>query len=253
MNTIIIQTIRAGVIFGVALCAFAGEVFAAPTLLPTSVIEITGGSAVLRGYAQSSDVNSVVWFEWSEASSNSAPAVLGMRGFYGDGFFSARLDGLNPGGTYSFRAVAKGGGATIYSPVTSFKTLGGSSTSIAGASSQGSLGTGTLSGADTASSANSGQTSSSNTQTQKVVSAKKNTAVVAVAKKTTTIASSNVSNNANAVTANGNTASVIGAGDSMFPDTLIGWMALIIAVLLVVLIVHMIYGQGEERRKKSLS
>lgn len=245
MNTIIFQTIRSFAILGAIFFAFAGEVFAAPTLLPTSSLEITNTSAVVRGYVQNPGELAVVWFEWSESSSAATPTVVAMSNFFGDGFFAARLDGLTPGVTYSYRAVAKSGGATVYSPTASFRTLGGSPATATTTPSQGALGGASL--VDTPSigstQTTSSQASSAPIQTQPVVvsQAKKSTPKAVVAKNSTSVTSSNNTNN--------NMASVIGAGNGVLPGTLIGWVALIVATLVVVLLMVMIL-ESTERRKK---
>ncbi len=50
------------------------------------------------------------------------------------------------------------------------------------------------------------------------------------------------------VNINSNSASVIGAGGTVFPSTLIGWIALIVLLLFVVLLVHMILESSEKRK-----
>ena len=79
-------------VLGIALFAFVSEVFASPILLQPSVVEVTGTSAVIRGYLQNNCKRTLVRFEWSEASSVSAPAVVGLKDTFFDGFFTARLD-----------------------------------------------------------------------------------------------------------------------------------------------------------------
>lgn len=248
MNTIFFQTIRAVAVLCVAMLAFTSEVFAAYSLLPVSTSDIGSTSVVLNGSAESYDEHSFVWFEWSEASSMSAPTVFAMRGFYGNGLFQERLGGLTPGMTYSFRsALRTAGGAVTYSPTVSFKTLGDSVVSGVAASSQSSLGLGTLSGTTNASSGGSVQNTSSNTQTQRVTSVKKNTTVSTGIKNTGTIpvvTGGSMNGGANA-------AAAIGAGGDILPVTLIGWVALIISVLVIVLIITMIFESIEKRKKKS--
>lgn len=241
MNTIIFQTIRSFAILGVIFFAFTGEVFAAPTLLPTSSLEISSTGATIRAYVQNPGESSVVWFEWSEASSVAAPTVVAMSNFFGDGFFAARLDGLTPGIIYSYRAVVKSGGATVYSPTASFRTLGGSSATATTASSQGPLGLGPIS-----------DTTATPVVTQPVVSqtSKSATKTVIVKKSTDTTSLSDTTSGAvNKSNTNNNMASVIGAGNGVLPDTLVGWVALIIATLVAVLLVVMI-SESSERRKK---
>ncbi|MGB2580594.1 MAG: fibronectin type III domain-containing protein [Minisyncoccia bacterium] len=250
MNKIISKTIRVMVITGVALFAFTGEVFAAPTFLPTSSLEITNTSAVVRVYIENPNELAVVWFEWSEASSVIPPEVIAMSNYFGSGFFAARLPDLKPGTTYSYRAAAKSGGATVYSPTASFKTTGAAPVTTTTISSQAALGGAPLSGgsvnADTTS-----QVSSGSTQAQPVASqAARSTIKTATVKNSASVASSDsAKSDTSKLGANNNTASVAGAGSELLPSTLIGWVALIVVILFVVLIIVMIF-ESTERRKK---
>ena len=92
-------------------------------------------------------------------------------------------------------------------------------------------------------------------KTKKVASTatKKTTATPTVNKncdETKTVAATTVVNKAVVNKANGNAASVIGAGEAVFPKTLIGWIALIVSLLFVVLIVRMIFESNEKRKKE---
>lgn len=261
----IIKTISVVVVLGLSMLAFTGEAFAAASILPNSVVEITTNSALIKGYVENYAESSVVWFEWSEASSASAPVVVSMKNFFSSGFFEARLTDLRPDTVYSFRSAVKTRETTIYSPVSSFRTRG---VAVAGSvSSQSALGLGTIvSGGNSStvpnqgSSANTTQRSSSNTQTQKVSSQNKNTtSETVVAKNTSNTNYSNSSSgyssnnkNVNTTSMNSNTASVIGAGAGVFPSTLVGWLALFVAILVIVLLIHMIFEQGEKRKKRML-
>lgn len=215
----------AGVVLGVALFAFASNALAAaPVLLPTSVTEITSTSAVLRVYAESpreNRENSVVWFEWSEASRASTPTVFAMRAFSGAGFFDARLEGLTPGVAYSFRAAARGGTETVYSPFLTFTTLTSNPTPAVT------------------------QPVVTQTPISKTVQTKKQTVQTVAVKKATvaTVATKESSTN-------GNSAAAIGAGNSLFPNTLIGWVVLLVVILVVILLGHMLYEAPEKRRKE---
>lgn len=259
MNTIIFQTIRVMAIAGVALFAFTGEVFAAPTLLPTSSLEITNTSAAVRAYIENPDESAVVWFEWSEASSVFPPEVIAMSSYFSSGFFSARLIGLKPGTTYSYRAVAKSGGATVYSPVSSFKTTGGVAiVTTTMASSQAPLGGAPLSGSPVNTNASAvstqnttSQASSGSAQTQPVASqsTRNTTKTVATKNPTNTAPSNSIKNDMAKLGATNNTASVAGSGSELLPSTLIGWVALIVVTLFVVLLMTMIFDSTERRKK----
>lgn len=250
MNKIISKSIRMMMLTSVTLFAFTGEVFAAPTFLPTSSLEITNTSAAVRVYIENPNELAVVWFEWSEASSVLPPEVVAMSNYFGSGFFAARLDSLKPGTTYSYRAAAKSGGATIYSSVASFKTTGSALVTTTTSSSQTALGGSTLSGdsvnADTTSQVSSGSTQAQPVVSQTTRSATKTAAVKNSANETSSdVAKSDTTN----LGANNNAAYASGAGSGLFPTTLIGWVALIIVTLFVVLVMGMIFESTEKRKK----
>lgn len=250
MNKIISKTIRVAAVTSVALLAFTGEVFAAPTFLPTSSLEITNTSAAVRVYIENPNELAVVWFEWSEASSILAPEVVAMSNYFGSGFFAARLDGLKPGTTYSYRAAAKSGGATVYSPVASFKTTGAAPLTTTTTSSQTALGGAALSG-DTVSTDTNSQVSSVPAQAQPVASqtTRSATKTATVKNSASTVSSNSAKNDVAKLGTNNNTASVAGTGSDILPSTLIGWVAFITMALFVVLLMVMIF-ESTERRKK---
>ncbi len=235
MNNIIIQTIRAGFILGVALFAFAGEVFAAPTLTgPTEAVQTTETTATLVGFVENTYKTSLVWFEWSDNSSMYSFTPIGLTRVFDKGFFKAYLSGLNPGATYYYRAVSSEGGTTVYSQIISFKTKGGTTA----------VTTTTVSYQNTTSSSNSTATASGSS-----VQTKKSTTPV-VAKKTTTVVATTTEGFTNG---SANTASVIGAGNSLLPKTLIGWVALLVSLLVAILLGSMIYESSEKRKKAHMA
>lgn len=217
MNNIIFQTIRAGAVLGIALFAFVSEALAAPMLTPVTVTRITDNSATIIGHVSNPQKNSTVWFE--VYNNFGAPTSVAVQGIWNEGTFEWNLRDLNPGQTYSYRAVAMEGGATVYSPVSSFTTSVPKPTSV---------------------------TVSYQSQAPVVTQtpAPKVTQAVVVKQATTTPV----------VTkdgfTNGNTAAVIGAGGDIFPTTLIGWMALLVSLLIVILVGRMIYESIEKRNKK---
>ncbi|MEK7569197.1 MAG: hypothetical protein AAB497_03725 [Patescibacteria group bacterium] len=232
MNTYIFQTIRAIAVLGIALFAFAGEVFAAPVLTgPTEAVQTTETSATLVGYVENTYKTSLVWFEWSDSSSMYSFTPIGLTRVFDRGFFKASLSGLNPGATYYYRAVSSEGGTTVYSQIISFKTKGGSIPVTA----------------TTVSYQNTTITNSSVTKPV-VAQTKKSTTSTVVAKKTTTVAKVATSTQEGFTNKNANVATVIGAGD-MLPKTLIGWVALIVALLIAVLLALMIYESSEKQKK----
>jgi phosphodiesterase/alkaline phosphatase D-like protein len=78
---------------------------------------VTNNSATITGYLQSlgSYRNASVWFEWGPTAAYGQ--TTGMQTLYSPGTFNYTLQGLNPGTTYHFRALAvptAAGGMTIH-------------------------------------------------------------------------------------------------------------------------------------------
>ena len=239
MNTIIFQTIRAGMVLGIALFAFAGEVFAAPTLTPTEAVQITDTTATLVSHVESINKTSIVWFEWSESSAMSPLTTTGMKSIYSQGFFQGYLSGLNPGTVYYYRAGSSEGGTTVYSSIVSFRTKGGVAPVTA----------------TTVSSQNTTATNSSVTKPV-ATQTKKSTTSTVVAKKTTSTTNTVTTTKDGFTNENANVAAVIGAGDGLLsgaligcPRTLIGWIVLLVALLLIILLSLMIYESSEKQKK----
>lgn len=246
MNTIIIQTIRMGVLMGVALFAFAGEAFASPVINTVSVVNVTNTSATFIGYVSNPGKTTTVWFEWSE-NSQSVPATIGMNSVYSNGYFEAYPGNMTPGTNYSYRAAAMNGGVTVYSPVYTFKTTGTNPNNVVSGTAQA-----FVAGSAQTTNQSAPVTAQTNQVSSQSVKKSTNTQTV-VAKNTTTVKTATVANNTEKlVKKNSNTASVIGAGNEggIFPTTLVGWIALMIAILVIVLISQMIYEQGDKRNMK---
>lgn len=223
MNNIIFQTIRAGAVLGIALFAFASEALAAPYLTPVTVSEVTGTSAMIVGHVSNPHNQSTVWFEINNI--NGVPTTVAVQGIWSDGIFKWYLDNLNPGQTYSYRAVATDGSNTVYSPTSSFTTLvPRPATPI------------TISYQSTSVVATPTQTPAVNA-TQSVPQ------TITTIKEATTTPEGFTNNNA---------ASVIGSG-GVLPTTLIGWMLLLVSLLVLVIIAHMIYEEPKKRKKAALA
>jgi len=78
---------------------------------------VTNYSATITGYLQSlgSYRNASVWFEWGPTAAYGQ--ITGMQTMYSPGTFNFTLQGLNPGTTYHFRALAvptAAGGMTVH-------------------------------------------------------------------------------------------------------------------------------------------
>lgn len=226
----IYKTVRGVIVLSIAFFALTENAFAAPALTPVSATHITGTSATLVGHVSNPYKNSTVWIEWGSGSNVNNPTVVAVQGIWGEGTFEWNLRDLTPGQTYTYRSVATEGGVTVYSPASSFV-------------------------------ATVPVISSPTVITEQTVSSViSKPAVKAESPKTTPVAEqATVKKNAEPVATiptegftNRGGAAVIGAGDGIFPTTLIGWMALIVAILVMVIIAHMVY-EAPEKRKRALA
>lgn len=222
------QTIRMATVFGIAFLAFAQSAFAAPIVTPVMVTDVTSTSAVLDVRVLNAAKNTCAWFEWTTGSSMSTGTAISRQCFYGDGSIKTTLNNLNPGSTYSYRAVAIEGGVTVSSSVSSFSTL---SSNIA----------------TTPASVTSSSQPAVSTQIAPQAVKAKTVAPVVAQKNTVTTSSATPAIGADGFT-NGNSAAIIGAGNGILPITLIGWIGLLVMTLLAVIFGHMIYESAEKRR-----
>ncbi len=239
MNTIIFQTIRAGIILGGTFFMFANSAFAAPALSPVLVSNITENSATLTGHVSNPDAVSLVWLEWGEDTALVTPNTLGMRTIYTGGFFIGQMTGLTSGTTYYYRSASTEGTTTVYSLVGSFKTT--------------SINTPPALNTTAGSKSTTSDTMTTTTETPVV----KKVTPAPVVTKTVSAPSVRVkstvmtSGTAVPVTTNGNTATVIGGGNSgIFPGTLTGWVALFIVILVILLIGRMFFEASERSKSK---
>lgn len=211
MNTIIFQAFRASFVLGIALFAFVSDVLAAPVLTPATATRVTENSATIIGHVSNPQKNSTVWFELYDKSG--ATTAVAVQGIWNEGTFEWNLRDLNQGETYSFRTAAMEGGVTVYSPTATLTTITPKQVVVT-------------------------------TTTPVVEKVAQTTTKATETKKATTtpvVTSEGFTNN--------NGAALIGAGSGMFPTTLIGWIALLIAILVVVLLGHMVQVSIEERKK----
>ena len=272
MNKYIYQTIRAGFVLGVAFLVMANTALASVVLVPAGATDITGTSATLNGQVMNQDANSTVWFEWSDNSSMYAPVIAGKDAFYGGRTFDAAINGLIPGHTYYYRAVAVSkpiigaADAPVYSPIISFKTVLPKSAAAATTGTNSTIYSTNQNGVDNNAQSNTSNTSSSNnsktnttTNTNRTFNSSTNNTSTTNTSNTTNSTKdgfSNVgrSNNTDGFS-NGNSsgASVLGAGNGILPTTLVGWIALIIALLIILLIIRLIYEENERRKKIRLA
>lgn len=222
MNTNIFQTIRVAGVLVIALFAFINNAFAAPSVAPATAKNITENSAMLVGHVSNPHKSTVVWFEFAEGS-GSFVAVGTQPPLYDNGTsitFDYLLRDLKEAQTYSYRAVAMEGGVTTYSPTSTFTTVSPKAVTPIVITPSITI-----------------DTKTTETKTQDVIVKKENA--------TTTPAVSSEG------FVNGNSAAIIGVGGEMFPTTFVGWMVLLIAILVLVLLSHMVY-QSIEKRKEAI-
>ncbi len=259
MNNLLIPTIRFGVIAVIALFVLVGEVFAAPVLTPATATTFSATSVTLRAEVLSNIWRNIpVWFEWGEAGK---PMVtVGLTNVFKQGPFETRLTDLKSGVTYAFRAavIDVESNTRVYSETAYFVIRGGEvvlASSAVTLSSRETTQAPSINTVSTTNTTNTDNTSTSDTivarsvvQEKKVSKAvvKKATVAQEVNKncdETKTVAITNVRSN-------GNAASVIAIGGvGVMPNTLIEWVALIVALLFVVLLIRMIIESNEKKEK----
>lgn len=232
MNNIIFQAVRAIMVLGIALVAFVGSASAAPMLTPATATSITESSATISAHVSNPYKSTAVWFEVT--NNFGVVTTVGAQPPLYDGgtgvTFDAPISNLNPGQTYSYRAVAMEGGVTIYSSMSSFTTMVPKSVNTTTIVAAPSVATQTT------------VTKSAQTSTQVSGGAVSSTQNGAKAIASPAVSADGFTNN--------NGAAIIGAGfnGGMLPNTLIGWIMLLIVTLVAVLVGHMIYTASEKRR-----
>lgn len=229
---------------GAGLLSFAQISFAATVLTPATASGITRTSAILVARVLGDGWNNTpVWFEWGETIALENP-IVGFTKIPYEGDFQGFLSDLKPGTTYYFRAVAmERGGNKITSPITNFKTAGGTTSNVSTSATEQPTAT-TKSGTQATVPVQTSKTTTSvsltTTSATKTTEATSKTAEVAVVPAKTTMS---------AGTTDANIASVIGVGGGALPGTLIGWLLLFIAILITVILVHTIHLQNVQRKK----
>jgi phosphodiesterase/alkaline phosphatase D-like protein len=109
-------------VVGVSTAYGAAQSFSTPgaaslAVSTGSVSGVTNNSATLVGYLESLGGyrNAYVWFEWGPTTAYGQTTT--MQTMYSPGTFNYTLQGLNPGATYHFRALAvptQAGGMTVH-------------------------------------------------------------------------------------------------------------------------------------------
>lgn len=232
MNNLIISFAHYVGVFALVFFAWAGSAFAAPVVAPLGVSTITETTATFTGHAFNGARQLTVWYELGEAGS--PLAAYSTRAVHGDSVESFYVTGLKAGTTYSARFGAMDGADIVYSPLTTFTTKGVAAVPV-----------GTVTTTQTATGANVVHANTS------VASAQTGATQTTATPQTKIVATKSTSSKNVAVKTNTNTqsAALIGAGD-MFPQTLVGWVVLIILVLVAVLVTHMIVESNDRRKAR---
>ena len=238
MKNILMNTIKYGSILGFGMIAFAGQALAAPILTPSSITSLSDTKATLVSKVFNQAPNNItVWFEWG--TTPAPTTVIGLTDIFQQGYFQANLDKLTPGATYYFRAVAFENGAMVYSPIVSFTTTGGIVP----------VGLYAQPIAPIVASAPLASIQDITPTEQKKVSVSQavNKNTITDIKKVKVAGSADTALSESAL--NSNSATVLGAGESILPGTLIAWLGLFISILIAVILVRMIIESNEKRKK----
>lgn len=249
MRNILIHALQYSAILGLGMLAFINHALAAPVLIPSSVTSLsdTKATIVSKVFNQVSN-NTTVWFEWGNTPTPAT--VVGLTDIYQQGYFQANLNGLNPGTTYYFRAVAFEGGVTVYSPVVSFTTTGGVFPIAPTQAYMQPVASPVVQ--PVAPVVVYTQPTAPIQDVTPVVEQKKFSTTQAVKKRVPALVKKEIVPETSPETAtNANVASVLGAGKDILPGTLIAWVGLFISILIGVILVRMII-ESNEKRKKAL-
>ena len=238
MNNIFITTIRFGAILGLAFFAFIHQAFAAPIVTPVQVSANGSGAVALYAKAAAADSwdSVTVWFQWGETP---APTnVVGMGTVFSQGGtfeqFRSSVNGLTPGVTYYFQSVSIQDGVTVSSPVSAYKVPGGTQPVAP------------VYVAPVATTVVAPAQSAQNVVVNRTIVVKP----VVQAESTTAQSVQNAQNTGSSVEAiNPNSAAVIGASGDIFPQTLVGWIGLMIALFAMVIIMKMLSESFGGRRE----
>ncbi|MEK7538747.1 MAG: fibronectin type III domain-containing protein [Patescibacteria group bacterium] len=214
-----------GVSATLAVVIFPMVSWAAIVVSPASAGSISETGASLTAHIDNPWKTTTVWFEWGETPE--LGSVAGMSSIWHQGFSSGYLSGLKPGTKYYYRAVATEGGERKESSVASFTTPAEPVPVVKVAPTP-------------------APAPKAEPVAEKVVAQKpapKSTKDIT----TKTVAKAETSTSSIVWRDNSSMASVFGIGEGIFPDTLVGWVALIITLMAIVLIVRMIFDSVEKR------
>ncbi|MEK7460490.1 MAG: hypothetical protein AAB628_02995 [Patescibacteria group bacterium] len=247
MNKFLISTIRLTAVSGALFFVFVNEALAAPILTPVSIQRYSSDTVLLSANVSNEWKNTNVWFEWG-IESNPTTAT-GMTQVWNKGPFETRITNLTPGTTYYFRAAGMESGSIVYSPVSTYILPSGAQTTITNT-------TNVVNKTNTTNTSNTTNTTSSNNKKESTLAVGGQSASVSGTQKSSGAQGSVTGTSAGGAriqtyeTSNeANGASVIGAGSEMFPNTIIGWMLIFVALLAIPLGILTAFDRAEERKR----
>jgi hypothetical protein len=213
MKNIIISLKFCGVSVAAATVLFPMISWAAITISPPSSAGVSATGASLTAQVANPWETTTVWFEWGETPA--LGSAVGMSSVWHQGFFYTTLSGLKSDTKYYYRAVATQGGQRVESAVMSLTTSPLEPVAL------------------------------------KTTSHEKKEVVVKESPKETPkkeVATTTTNNSVTAVTVeNRSMAAVFGVGRGIFPETLVGWIALFIALMVIALVMRLILESVEQR------
>ncbi len=219
MNKATTTIIIFGAFLGLAFSLFVGQAFAAGTITPVSVSAFGETGVTLRAHTSGVAWTTVpAWFAYG--TTPNPDIVVGDTRLFGSGTamlpFETTISNLTPGTTYYFRANVMVDGVTVQSSVATFTVpvKNAPVTPIV-------------------------VTPVVTTPKAPVAVAPKETPKAPVATQTTPQSE---------LILNSQSGAVIGAGESVLPGTLIGWVGLMLMVLIIMLMVTMLVESVQRRR-----
>ncbi|KKU80676.1 MAG: hypothetical protein UY07_C0036G0003 [Parcubacteria group bacterium GW2011_GWA1_47_8] len=233
--------------FVLAVSAIPTVSLAMTILAYPTVTRITETSAILVGRLEQADDSRMVWFEWGETPNLGQRA--GFTTIWKQGSFSGDINNLRPGTIYYFQAVSTEGGQRVGSQILSFTTKGAPQNYIPVYPAPTiapvvypTQGANAISSVTPAKSTSAAKTS----QASKTAVATTGNPCVTAPSNTFGFSTSGGAPNL------GVSALVFGAGDSFFPNTLVGWIALFVAVLAMILIGRVIFEKTSARKEEQV-
>lgn len=215
-----------GVFVVLAVAMFPMVSLAALTVSAPVPSNVSVSGASLSAQVSNPWKTTMSWFEWGETPS--LGYATNLSSIWHQGFFYGTLEGLKPNTTYYYRAVAMEGVERVESPTLSFVTR-----------------------ALPVAPPLAVPAKVEPQPTPKPIPSKASVEKVATKEPAKEMAVKNTDTSKDTLTIkwrdDRSMASVFGAGDGIFPDTLVGWVLLIVVFLLMVLIMRMIFESNQKR------